>query len=85
MRVDDVEDLCLTALKRPVKREELIGWRPNLVRAGVNHLTGGFYGLGPAVNTLEEVYDLLESGDLPRLHEEYRKREDELLATGWDW
>ncbi len=79
MCIDCMNDLAKLAETRAVSRKELKGWDPIAVMNTVNLLTGALEGLGPAVDTIEDAFELLESGELPRLSEEHNKKVKELL------
>ncbi len=83
MYLNNMDDLVREAEIRPISQEELKGWNPIIVMNSVNYLTGALEGIGPGVRTIEEAYELLESGELLRLAKEREKIEEEMLQNGW--
>ncbi len=85
MYINCMDDLVRQAEIRPISREELTDWNPIIVMNSVNYVTGALEGIGHAVDTIEDAFKLLESGELIRLAKEREKIEEEMLNSLCEW
>ncbi len=79
MCINCTDDLVRQAEIRTISREELKGWDPLVIMTAVDFVTGAAFRIGPAVDTIEDALELLESGELLRLAKERERKEKELL------